>query len=385
MNYFTYIDIYGGEFHLLINGSHKFKSIAGGILSLLTLGVFIWTVLIFADSFINRKNPMLRVQEGFFSNSTIISRSDFKDKIIIFEISKKITKYAALATSQVYNLSQPDFVLEEKAIPPCEKDYLKLIFAMNDTRLDEYSEYFNNFCLKLGDYDIITDDIGQFSNSDVSRLDIRLIDCKEEPELISKLKINTCDKNYNNTIEYTAVNLYMSKLSFRAELKDPFITKLSSFSQTYKLNEVSLSKLKLKTLKFFDDIGWITNSYVSKNEFNPYEFKPYYSAPTEGFKYPQFVISINITDDYTTYERSYEKIQDLLAKIGGFMKIILFILNLVNTLISKYLLETQLIDKIFYNKIECPVKSIKIMSDSNVPVINNIYSYKSSILNINLR
>ena len=92
--FFKLFDIYGEDFNLRINGQSKFKSSIGGILSMITLGVLIWTVISFGSDFYLRENPKITIEDGIYPDESIpvLNGTDYSQKIIMFQYEREFDK-----------------------------------------------------------------------------------------------------------------------------------------------------------------------------------------------------------------------------------------------------------------------------------------------------
>jgi hypothetical protein len=64
-------NIYGNFFNLRINRSAKFKSVIGGFLSFITMGVLTFCVMIFGKDFFEKLHPKVAVEDGLFEDIAI--------------------------------------------------------------------------------------------------------------------------------------------------------------------------------------------------------------------------------------------------------------------------------------------------------------------------
>ena len=83
-------DIYGSYFSLRINNQAKFKSILGGVLSIITMGVLLFCILSFGEDFYKKKNPKVSIKEGFYADGEIpiLNGTEYEEKSILIAISK---------------------------------------------------------------------------------------------------------------------------------------------------------------------------------------------------------------------------------------------------------------------------------------------------------
>jgi hypothetical protein len=85
-------DIYGSYFNLRINNQAKFRSILGGLLSLITMGVFLFCMLTFGQEFYHKRNLKVSIKNGFFEDADIptMKKNDYESKTIIFMLGDNV-------------------------------------------------------------------------------------------------------------------------------------------------------------------------------------------------------------------------------------------------------------------------------------------------------
>ncbi len=68
---------------------------------------------------------------------------------------------------------------------------------------------------------------------------------------------------------------------------------------------------------------------------------------TTGF--PRVQLNIFISDSYVNFSRTYTKLPEFLATVGGFMKLVFTLLNVITSIIRNYLIRNFIIDRVFDN------------------------------------
>jgi hypothetical protein len=232
--------------------------------------------------------------------------------------------------------------------------------------------FFSFHCIRLNDFSI-----GAIlsTGDNAFPLQVRWKPCSEisNEELLTN-NITTCDKNFNKTISTLNIILSYEKVGFVPSLKNPFINKFTSLLQLIHNTQISFLTLPLTIFNLNDDIGWITKSIEQSYTFN---FNPLtsvlYSESIQP-KFPKVFISIGIQDSYKTFNRTYSKIQDFLAAVGGFMKLIVTLLNLCNFFLRIYLIDNFIIGKVFDTENTNPVSYSQ--GNSIMEITQNVKSKK---------
>lgn len=134
----------------------------------------------------------------------------------------------------------------------------------------------------------------------------------------------------------------------------------------------------MNLIKINDDFGWIIEDITTTYDVNFFTPQLKQSAYNSEEQYPQFTFMIYVSDRFKDYSRIYLKLQDLLAVIGGFMKLIFKFLNIFNFFIRVYLIDNFIMSKIF--EIENVMGSNLEMSDSLGDFTKSIYMSKISFI-----
>jgi len=328
--FFKLFDIYGSEFSLRINGQTKFRSVTGGFFSFVTMAIFIWTVISFGRDFYQRKNPKITMQDGFFdeNDKTTFKGGDYNEKFVI------------LQTEKIYEKVMVPYIITNEAdlhsATLCNVDFLieKLIVTeKNDPTLD----YFSFYCLRLNDYLI-----GGITSSNYNPLIISFDSCRQTD------LSNKCNKFDFSTYGNFILNIWYERTGFSPNLSNPFEKKWSVKRFILDNSKNNFLSFPLMVYKLKDDIGWLYENEEDRIDFNFDVNSSYLQANTlNENSSPYFNLNFYFSDEYKMYSRNYSKIQDLLAQIGGFMKLVFTIMNLIIGLIRQYQIDNYIINRIF--------------------------------------
>jgi hypothetical protein len=343
--FFKIFDIYGSEFNLKINGQSKFRSVIGGFMSMMTMAVFIWTVMSFGRDFYLRENPKITIGDGIYPEESIpvLHGSEYQEKFVILQYERDFDKIIRPYISYQVNSNTTGF----EYISQCSVDLLtnKSIISGPD---DFSYQIFTYYCVRMNDYLL-----GGLSSSKNYHNNYPLIFMWDQCENISeddslKYNITSCDKNFNSTLSSMNLMVWYEKIGFSPNSKIPFIKKLS-FTNYFLFNDrMSFIYFPINVYELKDDIGWISNSNDDSYDFN---FGQSNIIPhpehDENPRYPKANILVYISDNYRLFSRTYQKLQDLLATIGGFMKLVFTVLSIFSTFIRLYLIDNFIVDKIF--------------------------------------
>jgi hypothetical protein len=256
-SFFKIFDIYGSEFNLKINGQTKFRSVIGGFMSIITMAVFIWTVMSFGRDFYLRENPKITVGDGIYTDEKIpiLHGSDYQEKFVIIQYEREFDKIIRPFISYQVNSSTTEFMY----IPQCSLDLLTNKSIISGP--DDYSyQMFTYYCLRMNDYSI-----GGISSSPINQNNYPLLVTWDQCENISqddlvKYNITSCDKSFNSTLSSISMVIWYEKIGFSPNSKIPFIKK-QSYSNYYLFNDkTNFVYFPINVYELQDDIGWISNN-----------------------------------------------------------------------------------------------------------------------------
>jgi len=337
-------DIYGSYFNLRINNQAKFKSIMGGLFSLITMGVFMFCILSFGQDFYYKRNPKISVKESFLPDEEayILTGDDYQDKNIMLSFNRAYDRIFIPLLFNIYESNFTQIILNqcvESDLTPNQAELLNR---------DGYKEYNVFYCFKVNDFIMGTDSLAQREISPSLSISIRK--CDDIPELILKKYDITCNLDYlqdkNNSIDSLYVDLVFERYGFVPENFNPFQKRLSSLTISFEKGKFSKVDIPLMMNTLEDDRGIISSSVNTETVLNIMDYKKNDFHIGES-NFPSASIYFYVSEGYKTYFRSYQKLQDLLAAIGGFMKIIFASLNILNFIIRSYLIDMHIIETLF--------------------------------------
>ena len=348
------IDYFGREFKFSVMGSQKSKTLFGVFISLCCFTLVIVTTILFGRDFFKKQNPRLyteNIKANNFKELTI-SPSNFilgfrlenyeanlaDDPENYFNFNIYHRSHTFNATTQLWSL---DVVSLE--LVPCTEALAPDPRSHKDIVLSEWKcVLYPEQGLKLGGSwntaDFIYDIYFEISNCNSTS-------CANITEVSSYLE---------NDARY--ISMFFAEYYFLAnDLKSPQNVNYYNF---YSELSTSITKFEQKSFKSYilnDDVGWIfqdvrTSSVLAfdKNEanFNFIRIKDEFS------KYVYYHVEISYNNDSDKTYRSYMKIQELAALVGGFMKMITFIGNLLCSPYNMFIMSLNLINEYFDDRSE---------------------------------
>jgi hypothetical protein len=335
------LDIYGNFFNLRINRSAKFKSVIGGFLSLITMVILIFCIVIFGKDFYSRTNPKVTIEEGLFDDRSIpFLKGSFSDDVnFTISIPNEVDDIAKFQVTNIYNNS-----LTISYLPKCSVEYLIDNSLINDKSILSLHSY---FCFNVNDYYLGSPRASGNFTANVGVAFIKLVECDKISNDDIKKNNLRCTLNQKTKINSTNIKIYKRKIAFSPTNRfEPFKSKteLSIYPISTEYQTVVSAKITLWTL--LDDLGWIISDFNTTLQMS---CDPTISITQIKYSFPYILIQFEVNDAYKKFTRIYSKLQDLLASVGGFMKLIFTILNIINFFIRNYLLDWYLIDTYISN------------------------------------
>jgi hypothetical protein len=149
----------------------------------------------------------------------------------------------------------------------------------------------------------------------------------------------------NLQVEFFALNYVVNSLVYES----PFIPSLKSIRNFQMLlNQTKTAELVLTKTKVDTDIGWVTTEIFDQKEIGCSDIKNEF-LDTAISPMNSYSLKISITPDSTIiyYKRSYVKVQDFFASIGGIFNILKSGFNAVLILVMRFLYNLDLINTLF--------------------------------------
>ena len=385
-SFFKHIDIFGTKFHFLTYKKYKFKTLIGGIITLITYILAFIIIFFLEEDFFFRKNPSYTFSQYGASYEKI---NLSKEKVLIaFRLEDKnglkidenniiypmIYYYSSIADSngKYHNNYKEEYIPYRK----CKKSD----FYDNEDLISKYGDL---YCIDWGN----TTFGGNWDNDFLYYFEIRLFYCKNGESFsfnnskctsIEKLK-----KFFENQSVY--ISIYYNFFNFRfTNFKKPFDTKIKIYYciLDYKLRQIDTSHLRQYILN--DDKGWLFSDYNNisfwgiDNIKTKYQYYSEEEINKEKVSSLIYSFSIYMLLEKTYYTRQYKKIQDILAMISG----VLFFLHNISKIICHSInlsFKKLKIIEMFFNIDQKQIK--KRITFSNIAFDMSEHSFSKLIIN----
>lgn len=145
-------DIYGSNFNLRINNQSKFKSVTGGLLSLITMGVLVFCIVTFGRQFYLRLNPFISIEEGIYMGGSdtpfLMNNSYQENNVIFFSIDKQYD----LRYKPYFMIKSPDGKTKLQLIDYCQVGFLEELQIITAKNKETEFAHFQFYCFTTNNF-----------------------------------------------------------------------------------------------------------------------------------------------------------------------------------------------------------------------------------------
>jgi len=350
------IDIFGAKFGFNINNQETYKTAFGGTLSIFTLLVIVIFTFLFGQDFYYRINPSV------FLNTFVPEKYD--PPIALrpenFTIAWRIEgddKYALNFTKVLYP------VMKRFRFKRNEKDQLDLVddvpleltkCSAENTKVKEFS---NNFKLDewyCFDWTKGNFTFGGFWDGDyVNAFQTLLFLCENGVEYNATNPKCTSFKDYqefSNLYRGLQMSIMYPQFYFAADdLEDPLRITYKNYYYYFNLKTFKIDRLFFNKVTLNDDRGWILEDTKSSSmlSLNRIQSDQNLNEIFDGSSSQLYEFNLYMEKSSQMIRRSYMKIQDVSAKVGGIIKFIMTVFSLLDMFFSGHFFNVFIFDKIF--------------------------------------
>jgi hypothetical protein len=321
--YFKKIDFLGPQIGFEYEDSNTYRTTQGAIYSLITFVAAIVITLMFGRELYERKNPIVSENKEFIPESKVY----FKDFPVLFSFH-----YGD--TTQVENPNDfYDFFIESYTIDSQSKILVNRNYMLNKCQPDSFTSNkdlvknlisntsFNYYCFSTNDNDYFSNDLGS-PDSSYFRIYIQfcdnsnpLRDCKMIPQLDAVKGLVIVTSFVNNVVDSTNYD-------------NPVTPYVDRFVQPISSGLFKLLNFRISSNLYVSDNGWMLEEkrnivYYKKDEVST-------DINLMDFNFAKYVYSAVFESPRlrSKTQRSYMKIQELLARVAGVAKLFTLIITL---------------------------------------------------------
>lgn len=388
---FKFFDFLSDGMSLLVQGSKTKRSNFGAIVSIIITLSFSYISWYFGIELIQKKKVIhyVSAEEDDISTKHYFSTSEFFFNIAVTDIWENVLndydKYLTVRASN-YNYNR---TAEKESIWNITKEEYKLITCIGHPTFKGSQSYFSTFnqdamrCLEPGKKLTLG---GLFNEKEVYYLRLEVTFCNNSTSTTTCISQEEQIMEFVSRPKYISINMMNSKVA-SSNLDDPIQL---FFKTPYFTIDSSLSKsvvITYNNIRVSTDYGWFFESKEDKYglEFSKYETDLFLKTSVNPYLIDLAVYATNTT---TLHQRSYLKLQELVAQLCGIFKVMYFVGNFILSKVSSKLIDIDVINQIYEVKDDeienasTLTSTIKPKSNNNLVNINinefNVGSYEDS-------
>lgn len=379
---FLGIDMYGQRPEFLIGGSKYYKTYVGSVLTLISVLLMAAAGIYFSLALFDTKTPTVvfsttnpkgppsqNITQNNFAFAIGIQNpftyNQFIDEsIYMVKASYQIGKRVSVSDSSEFDWSIQDLELERCQINSFSNKFEDIFSSLplNDM-----------YCIKQNNFSLF----GTFLDKEYSFIRIQVFECSNSTSVIPckpKTEINQILAGAFFSLTYTDITIDPSNMNNPDQLQkgDGYTTISNLF-----FKEIHMY---LKKVSIVSDTGVIFTDQEKKGHLQLDLLK----EMTDFRKAENFVdITIKLSTKIDTYDRSYEKLQNIAAQIGGIIEIIKFVGSYMCHSFANTMMDLSIVNKLFnviYKEEE------KDKKDNNIQLnrqAKNYLNYSSNFNNFN--
>jgi len=340
-------DFLGPEMTFRINNHENFKTVFGGVFSLISYALFLCFFIIFGMDFFNKQNPKVVTQFITPLNEENTTFTFYKDFHLAFRIVSEDNKIIPINMNNTndillnYQTFENSKLSKNINLPLKRCSNKDFPYKINENASDYICANFTNTNITLaGGWHNINDFFG-----------ILMLSIKFNPFLFQNYSENNTNLNdYSDFIQkYQYVQLIVPQAVFNPnDYSNPLNLQPKYISACLTKFSGMVDQIFLRDHKVETDEGIFTENIerINKVAFNEKLNYFYFINKTESDA--EYYAEIYFDKTYNFSTRQYMKFQDLLGNISGFMDMIYFVFSILISLNSDYRFNKLIVNKMAY-------------------------------------
>jgi len=357
LNILRQVDIFGAKFGFKINNQETYKTAVGGTFSILTLTVVVIFSFFFGQDFYYGINPSV------YLNTFVPEKYDPP-------LPLKPENFTVAWRIEGYNKSAINFtkilypIMRSSSLKRNEKDVLEAIFedvhfelSKCNAKNTKVKEFTNNFQLDewyCFDWNKGNFSFGGFWDGDYVNYFQTLLFICENGEVYNSTNPN-CTKledyrEFSNRHKGLVMSIMYPQYYFAADdIKNPLRMMYKNFYYYFNLKTFKIDRIFFNKVTLNDDQGWIFEDIKSSSllSVNRIQSEQSLNEIFDGASSQLYEFNLYTEKSSQVIRRSFMKIQDVSAKVGGFIKFIMTVFTLLDMLFSSHFFNVYIFDKIF--------------------------------------
>lgn len=367
-DFLNLIDIFRFPFLLKFNGHYKNSTYTGKII---TLGIIIFIIYsFFTSDMINKKNPQTLIQDLSQKSrpELYFSRENFT---FIAGIADSTNTFIADETIYFFNICQ-EYLNNAKGIDDIECTRLKLCTPEDFIDQNEFFRLGLNgtYCLPNKTFKTA----GYWDEEIMEDFWLSLKSCEnstEENSIVCK-----SIEEIENFLQRYYVQIYISNSNIdAANYLNPSTQTLKIFYQALDPKIYKMTSLFMKKTVIYTDDGFLFESSEKRNAYLQGQLDNDYALRENNPRYKAryFYLNIFSSDYQTEITRKYQKIQSILAELGGILNFLFFFGIVLSHIENQYKTFTVISNDLFiFPREETLIKPIESQAKNQPPKTSNI-------------
>lgn len=402
MKFISKADVFGSSFNFPVNGKTVYRTALGGCLTALSFVLMCVVTFLFGQDFFYKKNPTTLTNFGLSKDGEVpyvpITTSNFTVMYKFSDPTKPlITKeetifYPAISFEIFSTKKSKEMTIEKRTFP--EPVNCATTKAVDNPYLTGYDlSYW--MCI---DWEQVTKDVGeqaflggQWENDRLAFLKLNFQTCpfnfktgKNENENCSSFsQVQDRLNKQQQMINYVIPDYTYDSTNYEEPIKVAYkYNWLKATSSIYISRQNDFTKVTLK-----DDIGWIFEDIkeyeaVHKeqviDQFNYFGPNDFTINKNQRF----LTMTFYFLQEELIHSRSFVKIQQLVANVGGILKFILVVFQFLNGKISETERDFELVDRLFEVQDKKIFRLATKISKKRLPEVSNANSSVDAVAQI---
>ena len=375
-----------------VNGEKGYHSLFSFSLSFIFYTMFLLMVIYFSQDWFLQQNPQVSFTYKSFDDKEEVSLDEILGKISI--IRKYILDKDAYDILKQANLTENTFFTLSINIghynyTEGKYDFFYILMVYLSSEISGQNIEINSFkdsssIFAVNDY---RNEIYKVHNSNLSDFKLELkkdyhIDLSYENILFDKTK----ELNFRISQDYSYFSYFPKTFFFDIDKENGFSKGIDMFENddpfshdvTTEKDRKNLDEyltVRLNFLEVEDNRGDLLNKITKERKF---EAKLY-----EKYKYPSYLLNIEMQRKMTVFKRNYKKLQNVFADVGGILTSLITILKFISDIFNVRFFNYEVINLLFENDLNTEIRNninkIYKLEDINKDIQNLQKNNKSRI------
>jgi len=350
------VDMFGRAFGFTINKEEKYKTAFGGTLTLFTLTLISIFTIFFGQDFYNRRNPSV-YQSTFipdkYDHPIALKPENFT---LAWQI-ESFERYPVDFTNIIYPItSHYQLRRDENGMQVTNINFLKPTkCSPENTKMEGFTK-FNNisewYCIDSQNGNLT---LGGFYDGDyVNAFNLMLFLCSNpyapyNPNVKNCTTIEDFEKFAFKHKRLQITVQYPEYYFASDDLENPLRIIFKTYSYFVNLKTFKIDRFFFNKVTLNDDQGWIFENTKTQSIFSLSKLQSdqNFNEITNRTSHQFYEFNIYIDKSRQTIRRSFMKIQDVSAKVGGLVEIIMRLVCLLDMFFSNHFFHVSIFQQIF--------------------------------------